>query len=42
MTEAQLEGSVRADETELLARLGDGDEAAFESLELPAARQPSR
>jgi RNA polymerase sigma-70 factor (ECF subfamily) len=32
VTEAQLEGPVRADETALIARLRDGDEAAFEAL----------
>ena len=32
MTEAQLEGAARADETALIARLRDGDEQAFESL----------
>jgi RNA polymerase sigma-70 factor (ECF subfamily) len=32
VTEAQLEGVVRADESALIARLRDGDEAAFESF----------
>jgi RNA polymerase sigma-70 factor (ECF subfamily) len=32
VAEAQLEGGVRADEAALIARLRDGDEAAFEAL----------